>query len=488
MLRYFILFLGLVIQTRISLATSSTNLDTLRVLSFNILYGGDEIDFQKVVEVIQKSNADIVGIQEAEGNLTKLAAALGWNYFDSRLHLLSKYPIYNDSTKEWYYGLVEIKPGKIVAISNIHLPSDPYGPDLIRDGATLDDVLRNEYELRNSVLDTFTFIFKDLAQRNLPMIVTGDFNSPSHRDWTNETRLLRPHMHYPVEWVVSKRMEEIGFIDSYRNYYTDPKQHPGITWTPASPPIVGNNETQDRIDFIWARGIDRVIQSTLIGEALSQDVSLAVTPFPSDHRAVSSTFLIEPVSTGAHIRAFPSSNSILVCFFGMDKPDLTIHIQSNYDTLVLPIYEIKPPSGEILVKDLRPGTYHISLYSGTQKLAHTNYVYNPEQLHTTLRLSKAVYQTGEPIQVYWDHAPENRYDWIAVYADTVYTNADYYQPEQHTNYLLYRYTGSKSSGSLLLDERATGKGWPLPAGQYRIHFLLDDGYTSITSIHLIIKN
>jgi hypothetical protein len=150
-------------------------------------------------------------------------------------------------------------------------------------------------------------------------------------------------MHYPVEWVVSKRMEEIGFIDSYRNYYTDPKQHPGITWTPASPPIVGNNETQDRIDFIWARGIDRVIQSTLIGEALSQDVSLAVTPFPSDHRAVSSTFLIEPVSTGAHIRAFPSSNSILVCFFGMDKPDLTIHIQSNYDTLVLPIYEIKPP-------------------------------------------------------------------------------------------------------------------------------------------------
>ena len=64
--------------------------DTLRVLSFNILYGGDEIAFENVVDVIQKANPDIVGIQEAEGNIPKLAAALGWKYFDNRLQLLSK--------------------------------------------------------------------------------------------------------------------------------------------------------------------------------------------------------------------------------------------------------------------------------------------------------------------------------------------------------------------------------------------------------------
>ena len=78
--------------------------DTLRVLSFNILYGGDEIDFQKVIEVIQKANPDVVGIQEAEGNIPKLASALGWKYYDSRLHLLSKYPIFCDSIHQWYYA------------------------------------------------------------------------------------------------------------------------------------------------------------------------------------------------------------------------------------------------------------------------------------------------------------------------------------------------------------------------------------------------
>jgi endonuclease/exonuclease/phosphatase family metal-dependent hydrolase len=99
-------------------------------LSFNILYGGDEIDFSKVVEAIQKANPDVVGVQEAEGNIPKLATALGWKYFDTRLHLLSKYPVISSDAWGWYYALIEIQPGKVIAFSNVHLPSDPYGPDL----------------------------------------------------------------------------------------------------------------------------------------------------------------------------------------------------------------------------------------------------------------------------------------------------------------------------------------------------------------------
>jgi hypothetical protein len=108
----------------------SLKADTIRVLSFNILYGGDEIDFSKVVEAIQKANPDVVGVQEAEGNIPKLAKALGWKYFDTRLHLLSKYPVISSDAWGWYYALIEIQPGKVIAFSNVHLPSDPYGPDL----------------------------------------------------------------------------------------------------------------------------------------------------------------------------------------------------------------------------------------------------------------------------------------------------------------------------------------------------------------------
>jgi hypothetical protein len=86
----------------------SLKADTIRVLSFNILYGGDEIDFSKVV----------------------VATALGWKYFDTRLHLLSKYPVISSDAWGWYYALIEIQPGKVIAFSNVHLPSDPYGPDL----------------------------------------------------------------------------------------------------------------------------------------------------------------------------------------------------------------------------------------------------------------------------------------------------------------------------------------------------------------------
>ena len=51
----------------------------LRVMTFNIEWGGANISFDNVVEAIRLSDADIVGIQEAEGNLPRLAAELGWH-------------------------------------------------------------------------------------------------------------------------------------------------------------------------------------------------------------------------------------------------------------------------------------------------------------------------------------------------------------------------------------------------------------------------
>lgn len=461
--------------------------DTLRVLSFNILYGGDEIDFQKVVEVIQEAKPDIVGIQEAEGNIPRLASALGWKYYNSRLHLLSKYPIYSDTLHSWYYAFVEIRPGKSVALFNIHLPSDPYGPDLVRDGLPIHEVLENEYQLRYSELDTFEFMFKHLARNNIPIIVTGDFNSPSHRDWTAKTQMMRPHMHYPVDWVVTKRMEENGFEDTYRVCHPDPHKNPGITWTPASPPIVGANETHDRIDFIWTRGVERILNSTLIGEALSHDVSIAVNPFPSDHRAVLSTFIVEPVSSGAHVSAFSDSSHLSINIGANGVSELSVQI-SSADGLVKTISNsLAMQQHEIVLPNLPPAEYRISVLSGSKEIARTDVVHNLNVSEIALGLPKFEFFVGEPIPVFWEQAAGNRYDWIAVYADTVKTQADFYQNETNTHYLIYSYTGAKSSGSLVLDQNSKGKGWPLPEGKYRIHFLLDDSYTSLASIPFIVK-
>src|SRR4029453_13585239 len=81
---------------------------TLRVATFNVFYGGDEMvlaskdwctkpegcqdTFAAVVDGIKQSKADIVGLQEATGNTRKIAEALGWNY-NERTQVISRFPI-----------------------------------------------------------------------------------------------------------------------------------------------------------------------------------------------------------------------------------------------------------------------------------------------------------------------------------------------------------------------------------------------------------
>ena len=56
----------------------------------NIDYGGTARgDFDRVVEVIRSADADVVAIQEACGNIPRLARALGWDHYDTRLHRVS---------------------------------------------------------------------------------------------------------------------------------------------------------------------------------------------------------------------------------------------------------------------------------------------------------------------------------------------------------------------------------------------------------------
>ncbi|RLT51005.1 MAG: hypothetical protein DWI68_04480, partial [Chloroflexi bacterium] len=52
----------------------------LRVMSFNIWLGGELVDLGKVVEAIKLSGADVVGLQESEGNARRIADLLGWAF------------------------------------------------------------------------------------------------------------------------------------------------------------------------------------------------------------------------------------------------------------------------------------------------------------------------------------------------------------------------------------------------------------------------
>lgn len=128
-----------------------------------------------------------------------------------------------------------------------------------------------------------------------PILLAGDFNAPSHLDWTEGAKSL--HCDRAFNWPVSKLVDEYGFKDSYRTVYPDPLLHPGITWSTVQKSQEGWGgtipEPQDRIDYVYFKGSKlKPIQST------TYEGSDAVLPkpyhknntWPSDHFAVVSDF------------------------------------------------------------------------------------------------------------------------------------------------------------------------------------------------------
>ena len=75
---------------------------------------------------------------------------------------------------------------------------------------------------------------------NIPFIIGGDFNSPSHLDWVSQTK--KWHNGLVVEWPVSKIMMEAGFKDSFREI------RPNLNYTS---PTMSAERITHRIDYIY---------------------------------------------------------------------------------------------------------------------------------------------------------------------------------------------------------------------------------------------
>ena len=133
------------------------------------------------------------------------------------------------------------------------------------------------------------------------MFFTGDFNAPSWRDWTPEvvdalgwqpTTLRYRAPRFSVRWPTSLVMERAGFRDSFREVQPDAIADPGFTWTSGHPGI-SPWDVFDRIDFVWAAGSSETLSSRVVGDDDPMS-DVVVEPWPSDHRAVVSTFDVTP--------------------------------------------------------------------------------------------------------------------------------------------------------------------------------------------------
>ncbi len=474
-------------------ASPSAGASELAVMEFNIEYGGEQVDFDSVPKAIEAAGADLVGIEEGYGNMPRIARALGWPYYDNRTQVVSRYPLLSPDDGG-PYDFVEVAPGRVVAIGNVHLPSTSYGPFQVRNGARPGQVIAIERHKRLPAVEPTLKVLAHLAARGIPVFLTGDFNAPSHLDWTPAAVGTRDNLKFAIDWPVSEAVERAGMRDSFREIHPDPVADPGLTW-PANRPIVKgynpyrNGAPADRVDFVYAGGPSTTLDSELVGEPGS-DAAVEVDPWPSDHRATVSTFEIHPAPAPLIVsldrRLVAVGEDAVVRFHAPASEAKAIVLvppggDPRSDALQeWPIDAATSEAGSMSLSsdELPPGAYDVVLRDGLgRSLARTALWVEAPGAAPEVRATRSRYRVGEPIRVRWRLAPGNRWDWVGIYKRDANPNVAYYKQ--------WAYTGASIEGSVVLDRDANGP-WPLPAGKYTVYLLRDDSYDEIAGGDFIV--
>jgi hypothetical protein len=476
-----------------------------KVLEFNIEYGGkfvrdgaaSVIGWVNLVRVIKTADADVVILCEAEASVAALALAAGYKFYDSRMQLLSKFPLREPMDAHGAYTAVEVtSTPAYVIVANTHLLSEHYGPykwaaeqgtmDAVAladpASATKRDILQVENHLRLPGLQVQLGLPRTYT--SVPILVGGDFNVPSHLDYTKEWLSVRriPEVGRAAAfpWPVSVAMEAAGFHDSFRDMHPwAGAQHAdalrdnpaiqealGFTSRTSRRPIYGEHgreqaDRPDRIDFIYYASFDgnhdlvapnsvhlHVTSSVVIGEATTQIGGRALPVsginWPSDHRALLSTFELTPGALHP-VPVFTTSSRLLAAPAGGDAataPHVEDVMASNW-----------PQGNELWV-------------------------------------SNASYPTGTPIVIGWSNAPAYRWDAIAIYDDHAQTVAPTakarmfssdsndlaFEPEPLMSFYIngpHAGTGNGPvSSTITIDankvrDDSDGAPWPLPVTHYK---------------------
>ena len=280
---------------------------TLKVMSYNIHRGGivcNKQPLSQTAKAIQLAKADVVGIQETRSpkgdTLEDLAKLLGWNHdMGKGSNILTRYEI----VESLYRGVkVKLDSGRHAYIFNVHLSSHPYQPYQLlgirpkwRKHTNNITFIKTEAEAiewakkaRGAEIAKVLNQVKSISNKEAPVFVVGDFNEPSHLDWTEATAKAGRHP-IKVAYPTSTEMAKHGFSDSYRKIYPDEMKNPGLTWSPKYK-IDDPTTHPDRIDFVYYKGEGlKVTEVKILGEN-EQNADIVVAHYPSDHRAVVATF------------------------------------------------------------------------------------------------------------------------------------------------------------------------------------------------------
>ena len=280
---------------------------TLSVMSYNIHRGGVVLlkqPLSQTAKAIRLAKADIVGIQETRSprgdKLEELAKLLGWNHdMGKGSNILTRYEIVDSL----YKGVkVKLDSGRHAYVFNVHLSSHPYQPyqlleirpswhkhtNNITFIKTEAEAIEWAKKARGAEIAKVLRQVKSIPDKGTPVFVVGDFNEPSHLDWTDAAAKVGRHP-IKVAYPTSTELAKAGFSDSYRKIYPDEMKNPGLTW---SPKYKADDPTThpDRIDFVYFKGNGLEVNDVKIVGENEENADIVITPYPSDHRAVVADF------------------------------------------------------------------------------------------------------------------------------------------------------------------------------------------------------
>jgi len=268
-------------------ALAQQPVDHLRVMAWNIWHGGrrdgDEAGLQATIEVIRSTGADVVAMQETYGSGAHIAAGLGFYYYlrSSNLSIMSRYPIrktHNLYDPFRFGGVtIELAAGQLLNLFSLWIHYLPDYGGRLKDSetpVTVDLLLEEEMETRGREIDEILSLLQPFLSGSdgTPLVVVGDFNSPSHLDWTQDTAAR--HRGLVVPWPVSRSMAEAGFVDAFRSIHSDVIMEPGYTWSPRF-----SQAWKDRIDYVYLHG-------PRLTPRAAQVRGYQEPQWPSDHAAV----------------------------------------------------------------------------------------------------------------------------------------------------------------------------------------------------------
>jgi len=325
------------------LSCNTSKEEELTFLTFNVWQEGTSVPngLEKIKNVIMATQPDVVCFTEVrnyndEDWTTKIANALqdsGLNYYKGYaggdVSFISKYPLEQgkqlfSNTDKGTIATFDLLVNDLrIVIAGAHLDYTYYACYLPRgynggdpdwkmrtsDGLNPEplthlDSIRN-YNFKSTRDEAIAAFIKTANTENDPIILMGDFNEPSHLDWTERTKTLFDHNGVIMPWTTTKSLSDNGFKDSYRTFYPDEVTHPGFTWPSyvhekASTSWTPKADERDRLDYIFFKGDQVTVKDvSLVGprgsyvrnkiDSLHTENEIFMAQsllWPSDHKAV----------------------------------------------------------------------------------------------------------------------------------------------------------------------------------------------------------